>query len=111
MTTIEVGDKVHARLYNAETGTAAVQEFVVVSIEGALYFGGAITCDTSAGWTVEVIEKGLSNLNLPTALSEITAYGLYDNSTRLMGKGENWVTLDGQSYPVRQIFRWVPGHV
>ena len=111
MTTPEIGDRVHARLYNHETGSAAIQEFLVSSIEGTTYLGGALPCDTASGWTVEVIEKAINNLNLPPVLSEITAYGLYDNPTHIIGKGENWMTLEGQNYPVRQIFRWVPGHV
>ena len=111
MITIEVGDRVHARLYNNETGSAAIQEFVVSGIDKAVYSGGALPCDTSAGWTIELLEKSVNNLNLPVAISEITAYSPSGGQQHLVGKGENWMTPAGQSYSVRQIASWVPGHV
>lgn len=108
---IEVGDRVHARLYNHETGNVAIQEFVVSSVNGSTYNGGALPCDTEQGWEVELIEKGFSNLNLPETISEITAYNSSEVPQHLIGKGQNWMTPSGETYPVRQIFRWVPDHV
>ena len=109
--TIEVGDRVHARLYDQETGNVALQEFVVSSIKSKVYLGGALPCDTKNGWTVELLEKSLENLNLPQTISEITAYDVYGTPHHLIGKNDNWMTQDGAPFPVRQIFKWVAEHV
>jgi hypothetical protein len=108
---VKVGDRVHARFYVHETGNVAIQEFIVSAIEGSLYLGGALPCDIEEGWTVELIEKSPENLDLPNTISEITAYDLNGFTQHLIGKEQNWMTPSGEKYPVRQISKWVPGHL
>jgi nitrogen fixation protein len=109
--TVELGDRVHARLYNAETGNVAIQEFVVSSVDSGVYGGGAIICDTKNGWTVELIEKSSENLRLPLTISEITAFDSESVSHHLIGKADSWMTTSGTQFPVKRIFRWVHDHV
>lgn len=108
--TIEPGDMVHARLSN-DAGVA-IQEFSVSEIVGTAYKGGPLDCDTEAGWSIELLSKNTANLNLPSTLSEITAYDLYDQPHHLIGKELQWSIFgSGQMYEVNQIFRWELGHI
>lgn len=107
---IEVGDTVHARFYSFDRSNVVTQNFTVTKIDGDVYYGGAIDCDTSQGWEVELTAKNPVNLCLPSTLSEITAL-LFDKSiVHLSGKHESWVTDSGEIVPVSSIFAWGLGH-
>lgn len=108
---IEVNDRVHARFYNEDRTQVAVQNFIVSVIDGDIYKGGAIDCDTTAGWEIELIKKALMNLNLPTDLSEITVYDLKDSPTLLTGKGSIWRNDKGALHNLDNVFRWESGHI
>lgn len=108
---IEINDKIHARLYNEDRSQVAVQNFIVTEIEGSIYRGGVIDCDTNAGWELELIRKSFSNLNLPTEISEITAYNHKDVPVLLTGKGSTWRDGNGSLYNTDNIFRWELGHI
>lgn len=108
---IEIGDKVHARFYNQDRTQVAVQSFIVTDIQNSIYYGGAIDCDIESGWSVELVSKALENLNLPTSLSEITAYDLSNIKTYLTGKETTWRDSDGRLYQLNRIVRWEEGHV
>jgi hypothetical protein len=109
--TIQVNDTVHARYYDAERGNAAIQDFIVTTIEGNTYLGGAIPCDVGAGWELEITAKTLENLALPSTLSEITAYDYRKTPIHLMGKGEVWVDSDGAPFATDRILCWTEGHI
>ena len=108
---IQVNDTVHARYYDAERGNVAMQDFIVTSIEGNTYFGGAIPCDTESGWELELTAKTLENLALPTTLSEITVYDYQMVPIHLMGKGEVWVDAEGAPFVTDRILCWTEGHI
>jgi hypothetical protein len=109
--TIEVGDVVHARFYNVDRSSVAIQEFTVSEIEGTVYRGGPLECDTSQGWELELLRKDPALLNLPTTISEITAYNHSHRAVHLTGKGDLWKTETGEEYPVSQILSWENGHI
>ena len=109
--TIKLGDTVHARIYNEDRSSVAIQEFVVTEIDGNTYKGGAIECNAAAGWELERLRPTAENLGLPANLSEITAYSHDRRPFNLMGKGETWVTDAGESYPISQILAWDEGHI
>ena len=50
---IQVNDIVLATLQNGKS--VATQNFTVTEIDGTKYLGGALECDTDAGWVVEVL--------------------------------------------------------
>lgn len=108
---IEINDRVHARFYNENRTQVAVQNFTVTSIEGKVYKGGAMDCDTDAGWEIELIKKSRMNLNLPTELSEITVYNLKNVPTLLTGKGSVWRNNNGALYNLDNVFSWELGHI
>lgn len=110
MTTIQVKDLVHARLYNPETRAIAVQEFRVTAINGTSYEGGSLPCDTAEGWTVEVSRKALENLALPTTISEITVTDISNNQHQLTGKNDVWRDATGKFFDVNLIISWREGH-
>lgn len=108
---IQVNDRVHARFYNSDRSQVAIQDFNVTSIEGTTYKGGAIDCDTSEGWEIELTAKNFANLNLPDMLSEITAYNAKGAPTYLTGKGLVWRDENGIQYGLEKVFSWENGHV
>jgi hypothetical protein len=108
---IEVNDKIHARFYNEDRTRVAVQNFTVTEINGNIYKGGALDCDTDAGWEIELIKKALMNLNLPAGLSEITVYDLKNIPTLLTGKGSVWRNNKGALHNLDNVFRWELGHI
>jgi hypothetical protein len=75
--------------------------------DSTLFKGGELDCDITGNWTVELISKGLGNLNLPTSISEIIATDKRGNSHKLIGKNTSWRTEDGKSYEVSEIVSWV----
>jgi hypothetical protein len=109
--TIEVGDTVHARVYSEDRSSVAVQEFTVSEIDGTIYRGGALDCDTAHGWELELLRKSPELLALPQTISEITAYNHSHKSVHLIGKGESWRTEDGEEFPISQILSWENGHI
>jgi nitrogen fixation protein len=109
--TIEVGDIVHARVYNVDRSSVAIQEFTVSEIDGTIYRGGALDCDTAQGWELELLRKSPELLNLPTTIAEITVYDHSHRAHHLTGKGDLWKTDSGEEYPVSQILSWENGHV
>lgn len=110
MPVIQVNDIIHASLHNAETGSTAVQRFKVSAINGTSYEGGAIPCDTAAGWYVELTKKDLANLSLPSTISEITAKDISGNSHYLTGKDLVWRDASGALFDVNLILEWKHGH-
>jgi hypothetical protein len=111
MSNIEIGDKVHARFYSPERDKVAVQSFVVTDIQGTIYYGGALDCDTSTGWEVTLSVKAVNNLNLPSGLSEITVLDFINKKTHLTGKELTWRDNNGVIFPVDKILSWEEGHV
>lgn len=106
---IQVGDFVHATLFNQDNDSVLIQQFVVTQIYDATIFkGGELDCDTTGNWTVELISKGLSNLNLPTYISEITVTDKRGNTHNLIGKNTSWRDQNGKSFEVSEIVSWVP---
>jgi hypothetical protein len=107
---IQVGDFVHATLFNQNNDSVLIQQFVVTEIgeESTTYRGGEIDCDLSSGWTVELISRGLENLNLPTSISEIIATDKRGNLHHLVGKNIIWRDQDGRPFEVSEIVSWVP---
>ena len=111
---IQVGDFVHATLFNQSNDSVLIQQFVVTEVQeaselfGGLYKGGEIDCEIDNGWTVELISKGLDNLNLPTSISEIIATDKRGNTHSLVGKNTSWRDSDGKPFEVAQIVSWVP---
>ena len=110
MAIIEINDYVHATLYNQETKSVAVQDFKVTAIDGTSYQGGALACDTVDGWHVEVTRKDITNLNLPTTISEITATDASNNTHELVGKNTTWRDSSGSLFDVNLILEWRAGH-
>ena len=110
MTNIQINDTVHATFYNESTNSTAAQSFKVTNIAGTLYEGGALPCDTSAGWTLEVVKKDFANLNLPTVISEITAKDVSNNEHKLVGKNDLWRDTNGKFFAVDLIIEWRDGH-
>jgi hypothetical protein len=108
---IQVGDLVHARLYNEDRSSVAMQDFYVTEITGTVYQGGALDCDTTNGWEIELVNRPIELLGLPEALSEITVFDKNDKPFHVMGKGENWLTQDGEKMELWKIYRWVDGHI
>jgi hypothetical protein len=109
--TIQVGDYVHGRLYNEDRTNVAVQNFIVSEIDGTVYKGAVLDCDTSAGWEIELIRKSTTNLNLPSELSEITAYSKNDKKIYLTGKNKIWRDNNGKTVDPSTITKWEIGHV
>jgi len=109
--TIEVGDLVHARFYNEDRSRVMIQDFRVSIIDGTIYSGGAQDCDASAGWEIELVAKSFDNLNLPSEISEITAYDKYNKKHFLVGKQNSWRTEKGLPFNTVEIFRWEGGHI
>jgi len=70
---IQVNDIVRATLQDGKS--TAVQNFTVSEIDGTKYFGGALECDTEAGWVVEILRKNIDNLALPETISETRLVG------------------------------------
>jgi hypothetical protein len=109
--TIETGDLVHARFYTPNRDNVATQDFYITEIDGTVYQGGAISCDTAAGWELELRWKSLENLNLPSGLSEITVL-LYDGTeVHAYGKGTSWTRETGEPLSTDQIFAWSEGYI
>lgn len=105
---IQVGDFVHATLYNANTDAVLIQQFVVTETDGIVFRGGELDCDITGNWTVELIRKGLENLNLPTTISEIVATDKRGNYHHLVGKNETWRDDNGALFDVADMVSWVP---
>jgi hypothetical protein len=105
---IEVGDFVHATLYNPATDATLVQQFTVAETDGIVYRGGELDCDITTGWTVELIRKSLSNLNLPTSISEIIAIDKRGKTHKLVGKNDLWRDTNGALFDVADIVSWEP---
>ena len=101
---IEVNDSVVATLQVGKS--VAVQNFTVTKIEGTKYYGGALECDTVAGWVVEILRKDIHNLALPETISEIRAIDRSNNSHDLVGKGTTWRDIDGNLFEVANIVSW-----
>jgi hypothetical protein len=108
---LEVGDRVHARLYTPDRSDVATQDFNITAIEGTTYFGGPIPCNTEDGWELELTIKSMDNLALPETLAEITAYDLIGEKHHLMGKGLVWSTSVGEPFDCYRIVSWEPGHI
>ena len=108
---IEVGDYVHGRLYSEDRTNVVVQDFSVSSIDGTVYTGGVMDCDTSLGWEIELIRKSVPNLNLPQVLSEITGYDRYNKKIHLTGKARAWRDNRGAQIDVETLITWENGHV
>jgi hypothetical protein len=108
---IEVNDRVQGRFYNENRTQVAVQNFTVTEIDGKIYKGGALDCDTDSGWEIRLIKKALMNLGLPSELSEITVYDLKDSPTLLTGKGSVWRNNKGALHNLDNVFRWESGHI
>jgi hypothetical protein len=107
---IQVNDLVQARFYNEETGSMAMQDFVVTAINGTIYKGGALPCDLADGWTIELLRKNVENLALPTSISEITVKDISNKEHSLIGKNDVWRDLNGQLFDVNLIIEWREGH-
>jgi hypothetical protein len=110
MPSIQVNDIVQASLYNEVTNSTATQRFKVLAIDGTVYEGGALPCDTASGWVVEIILKDLANLNLPSSLSEITVVDRSGNKHYLTGKDLVWRDAKGSLFDVNLIVEWTSGH-
>ena len=108
---IQPGDLVHARFYADDRSNVAIQDFYVSEIDGAVYKGGALPCDTSAGWEIELRAKSLENLALPATLSEITALLYNGQEVHAFGKGTSWTRESGEPLNVDHIFAWAEGHI
>ena len=108
---IQVGDFVHGRLYNEDRSSVVVQDFVISEIDGVIFKGGVLDCDTAAGWEIELIRKSRSNLNLPAELSEITGYGKNGKKYFLTGKGSVWRDEQGRAVDIFILTSWEAGHV
>ena len=108
---LEIGDYVHARFYSSDRTSVATQNFLVSAIDGTIYAGGALDCDTANGWSIELLRKARRNLHLPTELSEITVFDKKDNKTYLTGKEPKWRTENGNLYTIDNVVRWEEGHV
>jgi hypothetical protein len=105
--TIEIGDTVLAT--KGEFPSVLTALFEVTGIEGTSYQGAPTPIDTADGWMVEVGRKAITNLHLPTSLSEIDAkLSTTIAITLLTGKGENWRDETGQAVPVESILDWSP---
>ena len=101
---IQVNDIVVATLQVGKS--VAVQNFTVTEIDGTKYFGGALECDTDAGWVVEILRKNIDNLALPQTISEIRAIDRSNNSHDLTGKGITWRDQNGNLFDVANIISW-----
>jgi hypothetical protein len=110
MTNIQINDVVHATFYNEVTRSSAAQGFKVTNINGTSYEGGALPCDTAAGWTLEIVKKDFANLNLPTVISEITVTDRSNNEHKLVGKNDLWRDMNGKFFAVDLIIEWRDGH-
>ena len=108
---LEVGDFVHGRLYSEDKVNVVVQEFIVSEIDNAIYKGGVLDCDTSAGWEIELIRKSTANLNLPSVLSEITGYDRKEKKYYLTGKSTVWRDSNGKTIDLSILTKWEIGHV
>jgi hypothetical protein len=104
----EIGDFVHATFYNFETDSTAVQQFIITEIDGTKYLGGAIQCDTEDGWQIELLKKSLSNLDLPTSISEIIFVNRRGQELRVTGKNDSWRLENGELVNLENIVRWFP---
>jgi predicted heme/steroid binding protein len=107
---IQVNDLVQARLYSIENDSMALQDFVVTAINGTSYEGGALPCDLSDGWIIELLRKSVGNLALPTTISEITVKDISNKEHSLVGKNDVWRDLNGQLFDVNLIIEWREGH-
>lgn len=106
---IELGDFVHATLFNEANDSVLIQQFAVTEIlDGSIYKGGELDCDTNGRWTVELISKSLENLNLPTTISEIVVTDKYGARHKLVGKNTSWRDEKGQLFDVINIVSWIP---
>lgn len=101
---IQVNDIVVATLQAGKS--VAVQNFTVTEIDGTKYIGGALECDTDAGWVVEILRKNIDNLALPETISEIRAIDRSNNSHDLVGKGKTWRDQNGNLFDVANIISW-----
>lgn len=108
---IQIGDFVQGRLYNEDRTSVAVQNFIVSSIDGTVYGGAVLECDTAAGWQVKLIRKLPENLNLPQVLSEITAYDRNNKKYYLTGKSDTWRNENGNLIDVGTLVSWEDGHI
>lgn len=104
----EVGDFVHATFHNFETDSTAVQQFIITEIDGTKYLGGALECDTDSGWGIELLSKSLTNLNLPTSISEIIVVNKRGHHLEVTGKNESWRLESGDLVNLEDIIRWYP---
>lgn len=111
MDNIEIYDEVHARYYNEDRTQVAVQNFTVTGISGTVYIGGALECDTSAGWSIELVRKSPVNYNLPSTLSEITITDAYGTRVNATGKGLTWRDDRGKTINLDKLVRWEEGHL
>jgi hypothetical protein len=110
MTNIQINDVVHATFYNETTQSVATQGFKVTNINGTSYEGGALPCDITQGWTLEIVKKDFANLNLPTIISEITVTDRSNNEHKLVGKNDSWRDTNGKFFAVDLIIEWRDGH-
>jgi hypothetical protein len=111
MDNIQIYDEVHARYYNEDRSQVAVQNFTVTAIEGTVYRGGALECDTSAGWSIELTRKSPINYDLPSTLSEITITDSYGRRINATGKGTTWRNDGGKIINLDKLVRWEEGHL
>lgn len=106
---IQPGDVVEARLVDQEDPQRVViQQFTVTGVEGTMYHGATIDCDTGSGWQVRLVRKDLANLQLPTTISEIVAKDRSNVPHLLTGKGETWRDETGALFDPYEIFSWGP---
>lgn len=110
MANIQINDTVHATFYNESTNSYAAQGFKVTNIDGNSYEGGALPCDITRGWTLEIVKKDFANLNLPTVISEITVTDRSNNEHKLVGKNDLWRDINGKFFAVDLIIEWRDGH-
>lgn len=108
---LQVGDYVHGRLYNEDRSNVVVQDFIVSEIDGTVFKGGVLDCDTATGWEIELVRKSKANLNLPETLSEITGYDRSNKKYHLTGKGSIWRNDQGKSIDIFILTNWENGHV
>ena len=101
---IQVSDIVRATLQDGKS--VATQNFTVTEIDGTKYLGGALECDTTNGWVVEIIRKNINNLALPETISEIRVIDRSNQVYELVGKGTAWRDSNGNLFDVANIISW-----
>jgi hypothetical protein len=103
---IQPGDIVEATLVDPETQNAVSQLFTVTEVSGTIYLGGQFDVNTANGWQVRLSRKSLTNLDLPSTLSEIYVIDRSNNAHRAIGRGETWRTEAGTLIDLADVFAW-----